>query len=832
MRFLLSVFCLVATSAQAYTPPEYQLDQLVYVVPDDTELSTEETLTAAENATHPVVVVFANDVMDDEREDWASETEDAIEDTWEAWSGLDSFAADVTSVILVGLDSREVLILTGSDWDADLELRGGVLSRLTESNFVPQARAGNIDKATALTIAALDKAIVDALAWKAGAPERARIAALEAARREEALARAAEERRLAEAEAARQRELRRRDLHRWLGYASVVMVLGAIFAGLLLLVGARRRKRWEAAQKLDEALNDMLVRLDRAESKVADLRVDSDARDGVLGLRLKGDVTKALLAEVTSSLDWIHVRLSALRSHLTTIEAKARDIGALNGAAMVQLQDELSGAFRWTPPDDDGDLFNPPKPVDVDLASFEAELQARYELARDGWARLTDAVHSSLRQACDDLPADGLHELRGRAQAMGLPESWVRAHPLHGDLTAIYNELDQVRVADPVRYLDALDGIQSHEDELLDQIDHLETLRAELASDRDSLGGWQPPAGVVLEEGQDPREAIAQATDAEAELAQLLQAHGPFDEVVAAGDRARAAWDVATERARRVATAVQFGRQRLESIAARIDALTERRRQEQRELAELSRVHANLAAAMVELDEASEDIRQGEFAVSWAREAMERGAIVTALDRAEEAVNEHEEALTDLAELRTATQALRDARQLAVSVWSTLDEVRAQQMRALSNPKSTVDNRLLKKGDALRTELQREWDSAGDWSSRARRVTAVLSLWRDAVREDNEKYARKLAREAAEAAARAQRYSSSSRSYSSSSSSRSSSSRSSSWGSSRKSRSSYSSSRSSRRSSRSSGSSYSSRKSRSGGSSFSSRKSRSGGSRW
>ncbi|MFT6374605.1 MAG: hypothetical protein ACJARS_001248, partial [bacterium] len=190
------MLALIPFSAVAYTPPAFVDGQRVYLVPDDTSVVTTHTLAAAAEAEHPVVVVFANNVVDNERgAEWSSDTEDAIEDTWALWSQEADFQADITSVVLIGMDDREIRILTGSTWDADLGLTGAALSELTKRHFVPQARAGNLDVATQRTVAALDQEISRRIAWEAGSEDRLRVEEGDRRAREARMAQLEQERR-------------------------------------------------------------------------------------------------------------------------------------------------------------------------------------------------------------------------------------------------------------------------------------------------------------------------------------------------------------------------------------------------------------------------------------------------------------------------------------------------------------------------------------------------------------------------------------------------------------------------------------------------------------
>jgi tetratricopeptide (TPR) repeat protein len=835
MRCALLLLALLPLTARAYTPPAYVEGQRVYRVPNGVDVVTTRTLSAVAEAEHPVVVVFANNVVDNERGvAWSSDTEDAIEDTWALWSRNPDFQADTTSVVLIGMDEREIRILTGSNWDVDLGLTGSALSELTERHFVPQARAGNLDVAAQRTVTALDEEISRRIAWEAGAEDRVRAAEGERRAREARMAQLEQERREAQTRLAIEREEQRATLRRGVTVAGTGFMGFAALGGAGLFAGSRRRRRQQAATKLNAAITTMTERLSKANELVADLRLQSDARDGVLALRLKGPDTNTLLDAVTGALDHIQVRLNAMRHHLDRIVAKAKVVGAFDADTLDALRKELETGCPYAPQAKRDKLFAESKPIEVDFPTFEAELQVRYDEAKAGWNRLLDAVDASMRRASDDLPLDGLQQAMGLVQALDLPFGWVQPHPLYADVDVAMAELDALRTSDPIHYLDVMDNIHEAEDAVIGALHAIQEDRKLVLLARDHAESLTTPLNIVLEDDQNPDEAIALAEDATETFEGHLSAVSDLEVVAQAGDDAIAAWDEVTSRHERIAEAVQTLPTRLKTATADIGAIVARREQERSELGRLSEHHKNIAHATKELEEAAVDVDQATDALRDAHAAYNRRALVTALGAVELAVAEQEEALEDLKELRIVTQGLVRSREKTVTLWDSLDAMRLKmlaELSAMSSPTSGHNN-LLRPGDSARDSLRGEWDYAGDWTLRATRVKQISSAWRSAVSKEkqriNDAEAARLARQAART-----RTSSTSWGSSGSSGRSRSSSRSGSWGSSSRSSSSrsgsssYSSSRS-----RSSGSSYSSSSSRSGGSSFKSSSGRSGGSKW
>ncbi|MFT6232060.1 MAG: tetratricopeptide (TPR) repeat protein [Myxococcota bacterium] len=828
------MLALIPFSAVAYTPPAFVDGQRVYLVPDDTSVVTTHTLAAAAEAEHPVVVVFANNVVDNERgAEWSSDTEDAIEDTWALWSQEADFQADITSVVLIGMDDREIRILTGSTWDADLGLTGAALSELTKRHFVPQARAGNLDVATQRTVAALDQEISRRIAWEAGSEDRLRVEEGDRRAREARMAQLEQERREDQTRLAIQLEGQRDTLRLGVTVAGVVFIGFGSFGAIGLFVGTRRRRRQRASRRLRTAVSAMTQRLATANELVADLRLQSDARDGVLALRLKGPYTNFLLDSVTEALDHIQVRLNAMRHHLDRIVTKAKAVSAFNAASFNALRRELENGFIYAPETARDKLFAQSEPIVVDFPVFEAELQVRYDEANAGWNRLLDAVDASMRRSSDDLPLHGLQQAMGLVQALDLPLGWVKPHPLFEDVDAAMAELDALRISDPVHYLDVMDNIHQAEDTVIDALHAIQQNRNAVLLARDHAESLTTPNNVVLEDDQNPDEAIALAEDATETFEGYIRAVSDLELVSDAGDVAIAAWDEVTTRHERIALAFQTLPTGLLTATTDIAALVSRREQERVELRRLSDHHKNLADATEEMEEASVDVDQATDALRDAHAAFNRKALVTALGAIELAVAEQEEALEDLQEMRVLTQQLVRNRDQVVTLWDSLDALRMKMTAELVAMSSPLAGRgaIFRPGDAARDALLGEWEHAGDWQLRAVRVKQISSAWRSEVANEKQRIDKAAANALALSRSRAR---TSSGFWGSSESSSGMRSAGSSWGSStsRSSSSSSSSSSYSSSRSRSGSSSYSSSSSRSGGSSYKPSGGRSGGSKW
>ncbi|MCO4747925.1 MAG: hypothetical protein KC912_24245, partial [Proteobacteria bacterium] len=131
----------------------------VCVSPTSFEFRTDKTAEAVDGAERTFRVVVYSNVLDDGRGSWESATERAIEDTWAAWTPVSGFDPESDVLIVLGIDDREVRVKTGSQWDADYGLWGRDILPLIDANFLPRAKAGDLDGGMAKLVTAVDEEI-------------------------------------------------------------------------------------------------------------------------------------------------------------------------------------------------------------------------------------------------------------------------------------------------------------------------------------------------------------------------------------------------------------------------------------------------------------------------------------------------------------------------------------------------------------------------------------------------------------------------------------------------------------------------------------------------
>ncbi|MFH1466987.1 MAG: hypothetical protein ABIO70_21570, partial [Pseudomonadota bacterium] len=346
------------------------------------------------------------------------------------------------SLVLLGMDDREVRVMAGSRWDAELGLHNEALGLLVEADFLPLARAGDYDGGLAALVKGVDAKIEAGLA-----AEARRVAAEQTAAAERAVAERRQEQRVQAILAL---------IPLGVGVLFTLAVLLAV--ALLWLRAVRARRRFEAAAQALEA------QLDAADAAFADFRVDVELRDRLVDLRLKGPTTTALYAQVTGDLDAIQAGLAGLRRHLAAGRA-----GVRAGFFSVRPWDEacarLQTRLTVEPARTEGRLFPvADAAIEVDPQAFMDGLEGRFAAAHEGWGRLLDAVEASLHRAEQDLPRARLDAALAELAGAGLPEAWLAGHPLWPDPATAWDALDEARRADPVAYLGALErGLEADE---------------------------------------------------------------------------------------------------------------------------------------------------------------------------------------------------------------------------------------------------------------------------------------------------------------------------------------------------------------------------------
>jgi hypothetical protein len=679
-------------AAWAFEVPAFQASQHVVRVPEGLAFPTHQVSLAVSQTRSPSYVVIYERVADGRIEPGhESEAEDALEAVWAAWSLDPAFDTQHSNLALLALDEREVRLRAGTVWDQELGFGPERVGRVIDEAFLPAAQAGDLDRGLAEMVLALDRSIQGA-------------------------------------EVTQQR----------LRQGVVLAQFGAVNvpSGLLLGWGLLRGRR--ARQRFQERVAARRAELARAQERVDELGLSIELRDRVVALKIKGKSTTALLARVGTQLDEVRLGLQAMEPRLQELErpvlnplaAAVWDERALAVDAPFSVQVADSGNTA---------LFEPhARTITIDPQAHLASLASGWEEARLGWQRLLDAVDASLRTARDDLRADDLARLREELATAGLPLGWLDRHPLAHQPQQTWNELDALRLADPVAYLDALDQAIARDDEL-------EELVATLIGGRDEARRLREQADQVdlsscdtvpTGPGDDPASAEAESQRAWAELERALAR--PEDP-----DGAERAVEQALEAAQewlslRIALRDAFTRAGpvVDTFESRLSELGQQLEQGRKRVAEVLQKHEapSVHQVLVELDEATRGVSSATALRDEARRLLAGRHHLAALQLVKESEAQLAQAAQDLSELGEAVAAAERVRAQATQMWGELQGLRERHRAALAGWGEAPEP-WLQQGDTLLATLRSDWERPGAWQTRLVTLQSVVQSWQEAERQ-------------------------------------------------------------------------------------------------
>jgi hypothetical protein len=730
---------LLGSWALAFEVPPFQASQHVVLVPDSLSFPAHQVSGAVTQTRHPAYVLVYERVADGRIEaGHESETEDAIEAVWAAWSLDPAFDAQHANVALLAMDEREVRLRAGTVWDQELGFGPERVGRVIDEAFLPAARVGDLDRGLAEMVLELDRSIEGAMVGRARARQALRLAQIGA-----------------------------------------VTVPSGLLLGWGLLRGRRARQRFQ------ERVAARRAELARAQERVAELGLSIELRDRVVALKLKGEQTTALLARVGAQLDEVRVGLEAMEPRLRELERPV-----LNPLAAAAWDERALAVDAPFPVRVSGEgntaLFEPhARTITIDPPAHLAALAEGWQEAREGWQRLLDAVDASLRTARDDLRADDLARLREELAAAGLPSGWVDRHPLAHQPQQTWNELDALRLADPVAYLDALDEAIARDDELEELVATLIGGRNEARALREQAAQVDLSSCDTVPTGPGDDPAAAEAASGRTWEALERALARPEDP-----EGAERAVEEALEAAQewlslQVALRDAFTRAgpAVEAFEARLDQLGQQLERGRETVAEVLHKHhaPSVHQVLVELDESTRGVSSASALRDEARRLLQGRHHLAALQLVKESEAQLTQASQDLSELGEAVSAAERIRGQATQLRGELRGLRERHHAALRGL-GLAPEPWLSQGDTLFGRLQSDWERPGSWGERLAHLQQVVQFWqegeRQARRQRDEEERERRARQAAQRAATSHRSSSGSRksgsSYRTSSSSRSS----------------------------------------------------------
>lgn len=705
--------------ALGFSPPPFDADQHVYLVPSDLDQAVGLTDAATTLTQRPVYVVVVRTVKDGPlsayRESW---TEQALEQIWESWS-TQGFDFRQGNLIVLGLDEREVRLRAGTRWDAEYGLAQSRLLPVIDRTFLPHARAGDLDQGLASLVRGIDSEISAVI--------------LQQARQEQVMR-----------------------VLRWL---PLVLLVFGVSGGLVVWVVVARVRSASAREVFEQALDERKQAVERGRQRLATLNLDVELRDRVVALKIKGPVTSAAVHEVVTRLSELHAGLAALEKRLQHIEQTTAQGTSFESLLWKQARAALDAPFEIDTKEVQDRLFDTPTRIEqVSPTGFMEDLASDWNAVADQWARVLDAVDASMRTADQDVTTVNLDRGRALLTEAGLPTGWCDDHPLARGAESVVQRLDGLRKEDPLAYLDELERLAEQDRRILARSERIAVLPAALDAawatvDEGSVAGHET---TFRDPAEQPEHLRSLARSADVALRGALQRALDPEGTLAEGRRVLEALEDLAKHQQRIALAVASARTVVDKARATVAALSAARARAQASIREVLKAHDadHLQQAWTELREATDDEGEAKQALVDAEAALAERAHLDATRLAAQAVREVEEANADLQELAAALAALEARREEAQAARQALQGV-LDSYRREARSYAPYGADALTPGLALWATIEAaSWDAPGDWSERLQQVHDAQKALRtglsDARRHHQLAVERRRAAEAAE----------------------------------------------------------------------------------
>lgn len=511
----------------------------------------------------------------------------------------------------------------------------------------------------------------------------------------------------------------------------VLLVVG-IF-GFLLFAFIRRRNKYRDLREtfLAEA-QDWHTRITNANSKWVDWYMD---RDDVIGLAGVTGETALLLNKVTSSVDAIKIRISAMEAHVKSCAQTARRGTFFNLTPLVTATLDLESPFQFdTEKINEGDLFGGDTvTVRVTPTSFVKETGALFQDSIDGWKLLKKAALERIGDASEDMPHATMDSYFATAEALGIPEHWLSQHPLYGDDesdAAFYSSLNAVRDTDPLAYVHLLEQARSTERAVGERLaflaDQVESVNAARVTDPFLLGGTQ------VSSEDDPALTLSQAQAAESQLAGILASSSDPDEVAQKVEEAVRFYKKTLRQRAEITSALTGAKRSIEAARAKRIAAKAALKVAQQARDAAVQVHSRATGGDAHLVSFDRTLTDGERRLAQADRALKDSRHLDARRIADEA-------------MAMFTQAEAFAKKVTRHCRG-LDEEKASfddRLRDLSTIRSRYSRKMNGYGSHSRSLTQPTNPSRGgvqDYEALGRDLASQESRWRKAVRDAESDY--------------------------------------------------------------------------------------------
>jgi hypothetical protein len=341
-----------------------------------------------------------------------------------------------------------------------------------------------------------------------------------------------------------------------------------------------------------------------------------EERQGYTELATATGKTKEKYDEVTREVGAIYPTIEAMRDRIAQCKQIFETGSFFRTGPLRQALDLLEAEFEFdTETMHRKSLFEPPvRIIKIKPELLQRQLDHQYTENIADWNELMQALTLRETIAQDAFPTSGLATILDLASQKNIPHRWFSSHPLFGDHESdrrFYDDLNALRVADPLAYKQRIDAAKQAQSQLSTLLNQLTDAMALVESKRVRV---LPSYGeTVVAPLDDPAVALASAFRADEKLTGFLASKSAVEEVEEQARLTADLYSTALEQAATLQAAIQGVQSDIATLASRLDSLLQLESQAHTRLRQAQAVHADTAAgaALLESGQRSTEMVRG-----------------------------------------------------------------------------------------------------------------------------------------------------------------------------------------------------------------------------
>lgn len=512
---------------------------------------------------------------------------------------------------------------------------------------------------------------------------------------------------------------------KWAGIIGVLM-------GALTFICVRRREEEALIAQWDEIYIIWDTKVTNAHARWVDHYLK---RDDIMGLDGVTGQTKALWDATTQKVDEILVRIRAMQQHAENCEK------IFKRGSFLRLQPYRDAIAAFDQPFEfdtgvinEADLFGGETvTLTVDPTTFTGETASLFQESIDGWHRLQKAASERHGEACDDFPHGNMDELFKVAAEHGIPERWFESHPLFGDDdsdTAFYKSLDDIRLTDPLAYVERIEAVIEAENALLDNVERIVAALGKVAKAR--VPSVSDTHGTVVQADDDPTVTLAVARQAEDRLTGMLATATDVADIEQQAARVVDLYRKAVTQGVEIASAVKGARGALDRAKAKGTAVGNALGIATGLVQSAAKVHQRIQPANDDLIAGQRFIKKGEYNVEQAEQALVNSMHLDARRLADTAHGAYVSATARIKEAMEHCMALDAEKTRFEEKMASMEGIRSRYARRMSDYSGYERS--------LASVVSYDTSGLTDYAERYRALDQQESAWRRAVRQAESVY--------------------------------------------------------------------------------------------